>query len=304
MMRTAPSRRGLTLLELLLVVFILSAIALTAVTLTDQADEQFRYEDTKTRLVLLREATIGRPADGTAGFVADCGRLPDSLAELLEIGTLAPFAYDPPVGLSAGWRGPYLPVLPDGDGTRSFPDGWGNDWLAFAADRNAGTLSVTSAGSDGLPGGTDYAADYPPSGFLVTTYDHEVDLRPWQVRVVFQNPSGSPVDPGTVRLRLHYPRDGTFAWPVVWPPTEAERDALPWLSEEKAVGTVGPGGTASVVFRFETGAPKRVPWGERSLVVVDDSTGARIPGDGPRLVRLLPRAALPALDDMAWVLPR
>ena len=58
-------RLGFTLLELLLVVFILSLIALSAVAIADRADEQLRYDDTNQHLQLIRRATIGDP-------LADC----------------------------------------------------------------------------------------------------------------------------------------------------------------------------------------------------------------------------------------
>ena len=81
-------RSGFTLVELLVVVFILSTLALTGLALTETADSQLRFEDTQARLRALKRAVIGdtEPVfDGRrllSGFVVDNGLLPDSLQTL------------------------------------------------------------------------------------------------------------------------------------------------------------------------------------------------------------------------------
>ena len=81
-------RSGFTLVELFVVVFILSTLALTGLALTETADSQLRFEDTQARLRALKRAVIGdtEPVfDGRrllSGFVVDNGLLPDSLQTL------------------------------------------------------------------------------------------------------------------------------------------------------------------------------------------------------------------------------
>lgn len=82
-------RRGLTLLELLLVVFILALVAASAVAIADRADEQFRYEETRSRLKQIRTAVVGENEPvyngrkHLTGFVADMGSLPQNMMELV-----------------------------------------------------------------------------------------------------------------------------------------------------------------------------------------------------------------------------
>lgn len=93
------TRHGLTLLEMLLVVFILAAVALSAVSLVDRADEQLRYEETQQRLTAVEQAVVGVPTPSyqgqrlLTGFVADLGHLPDDLKSFINPGPtqFAPF---------------------------------------------------------------------------------------------------------------------------------------------------------------------------------------------------------------------
>ncbi len=118
------SRRGLTLLEMLLVVFILSAVALGAVSLTDKVDSQGRFDDTSRRLNLLRDAIVG-PRQFTSagqrinsGFVNDLGTLPASVSRLTltlsdsqttipRFQAHAPLFFDPTVDAPGTAYGPY-----------------------------------------------------------------------------------------------------------------------------------------------------------------------------------------------------
>ncbi|MEE2676695.1 MAG: type II secretion system protein [Planctomycetota bacterium] len=78
---------GFTLLELLLVVFIMSVLAFSAVSLTDVMDssqDQYRYERAKNQAVELKKAIIDRveTQQVVRGFVADVGALPANMTEL------------------------------------------------------------------------------------------------------------------------------------------------------------------------------------------------------------------------------
>lgn len=303
-----PTRRreGLTLLELLLVVFILSIVAFSAVSLTHSLDEQSRYEDTKTRLENIRKAVIGRPSQSMNGqpvidgFVADVGRLPNTLQELLEPGALPPWHYEPTTGLWAGWRGPYLPAKQESNGMLAYRDGWGNagpaphhGWKTFAILPQSGSLVVESFGADGTPGGADYAADYPPSNTLVEPHDYLVNLKGWSVTVEFVNSSDQDWPPAdeVVRLRVYYPQDGDFAWMAAWPASDIERDATAYLSQKATLtaGEVKKGAKVEKVFLFGFEADKFIPWGIRSLAVVRDATGEPLESAGPPGGEALPR---------------
>lgn len=140
-------RAGFTLVEVLLVLLLLSSLALVTVLFVDNADDQVRFEQTRSRLEQIRRAIVGdtsRTLNGEpviSGFVADMGRLPENLSELIE----APqgsewkaldFDKDVLSGVTGmlygGWRGPYLDGIQESDvagvsGVRAtLRDGWGN----------------------------------------------------------------------------------------------------------------------------------------------------------------------------------
>jgi prepilin-type N-terminal cleavage/methylation domain-containing protein len=179
---------GLTLLELLLVVFILSVISFGAVSLIDSSDSQWRFEETKSRLARIRVAVVGEGEPVYAGqrrlsgFVADVGDLPTDAADLtgpLAAGDTAYQSQTPELedgyqlsahALFKGRRPPYLvleastdpsnPRYRDGWGTKSTANdallhGWG--WTVASE-----TLTVVSLGADGqtgAPAGGAYDAD-------------------------------------------------------------------------------------------------------------------------------------------------
>lgn len=157
----AGTRSGLTLVELLLVLFILSILAGVALTTSDGILDQSRYEATQNTIGSFRQAVLGpevfNPSSTEGpGFVADMGRLPiavdpvddgldgQTAAELWEVDALDTPSTDPLFGLKraeegnmqsdqqalededifvgTGWRGPYL-RLPPGDST--WRDGFG-----------------------------------------------------------------------------------------------------------------------------------------------------------------------------------
>lgn len=297
------SQRGLTLLEMVVVIFILSAIALMTVSFTGNADDQFRFEETRRRLDQIRGGVVGRP-DQTVnggpvigGFAADVGRLPNNLKELIE-NTAAPplpvWAFDAATGLWAGWHGPYLPAMAEQKGgLKAFRDGWGNigtptdppdyGWNV-TVDAASGSLTVVSPGSDGASGGADYAADYPPAGSapLASRDDHQVNLKGWSVTVKFFNPGDGtgPLLPATaanLRARFYYPVNGAVA----------STDSL-----AATLSPVADGSSAMVTFQFDPAADHWVPWGVRVLGVVTGA-GANFPNPDPNQkhpVALVPRA--------------
>src|SRR5262249_50033275 len=96
------ARRGMTLVELLVVLTILAILAAAAMTATEVFVDQGRYDANARTLTSIREAVVGpdnaRQTDGTvlvSGFVADMGRLP------VAVGT------DPTTALAELWANPY-----------------------------------------------------------------------------------------------------------------------------------------------------------------------------------------------------
>jgi len=96
------ARRGFTLLEMLVVVLILVAVAGMVITMTGDVGEQARRETTLASLARIREAV--------AKYYADVASMPQSVADLLRRRTnpLPGVPELPPGGTGPGWRGPYL----------------------------------------------------------------------------------------------------------------------------------------------------------------------------------------------------
>jgi len=207
MIGATPLRpRAFTLVELLLVVFILAALAATAASLGTEVDQQSRYDDTNARRETIRLAILGDPArtangqSVVGGFVADMGRLPRNLRELIEPPLDPALSWRPyapaeslpgardslgaaPRGATqgAGWRGPYLRAdLERDEAGLEFPtyrDGWklssgaGDPdfgWGLLLSSGPAGeALSLHSLGADNAPdlaplgGEFSYAWDHP-----------------------------------------------------------------------------------------------------------------------------------------------
>lgn len=330
------NQTGFTLLELLIVVFILSAIAFSTVSFTTTADDQFRFEDTKTRLNQLRQAVIGQPTQmlngepAVSGFVADVGRLPDTIQELLEndcATEISCWALDANLNLWAGWNGPYLPVLPEqSTGERAFRDGWGNagaagnyGWGAFTIDQDAGTVIAQSLGSDGAPNPSvvadydaqdSYQRDFPPTSDpsndptappdpIIIQNDHQLDMR--TILVTLANPGDGlgaslPASATDLRLRVYYPIDGNFDTTNTWPATDPERDNADYISDIQSLsaGEVPDGSSVQRTFSLPNDAPL-VPWGVRALEIVENNATADIfPSTGVRRsVTLVPHTPPP-----------
>ncbi len=143
---------GFTLLEMVLVLFLLGLMASTTLMLSEGVEDQAKYDETKRRMEIIRKAIVGDPTrtvNGSpeiSGFVADMGRLPRCVSELLTLGnakipntdpktyespcddtiTITAWNIDTKTGLGSGWRGPYIQVLPERNGDLRFRDGYLN----------------------------------------------------------------------------------------------------------------------------------------------------------------------------------
>jgi prepilin-type N-terminal cleavage/methylation domain-containing protein len=181
--RLIGRRNGFTLLELLLVVTVLSAVAWMSLGVVNNNSDQVRFEDTRNRLQAIRRAIIGdasRTINGqpeVRGYVADMGRLPNNLQELTTQGSQPDYAQDATTGLWRGWNGPYLP--PGFGSAGRYLDGWGNNdgsnnygWVYPGDITTITDLVVQSLGRDGVAGGADYDADYPAAASLLTENEY------------------------------------------------------------------------------------------------------------------------------------
>ncbi len=248
---TAPSgASGLTLVEVLVVMFILALLAQTAVLATEGLAAQTMRDVTERSLSDMEVALLGHDgrvdAQGRAavtGFVADVGRLPRArigtepaaaLRELWERRDAEPVPPseriptlrigsppgDSEVQLACGWRGPYLRL---GFG-RSVPlDGWGRRFELWTE------LGVAVAEGDLVAGMESFGADGSddPPGVVSPGYDADLGLTVERevaplvqarhlgtVRVQVRNLAAAQ---RTFLVRLYGPRDGvpaTLAQPL------------------------------------------------------------------------------------------
>jgi len=232
---------GFTLMELLVVVALLSALALAGFSVVAEDQGQVRYNDTRARMERLRLAILGPigPAwDGDwrlFGHVADNGRLPASVAELLsspaghavqaavdpifdprpdalcaQDGSESPLSWTAAQRLLKGHRGDYLGGAAvngeyrDGFANRGATDDASNfGWVLVAA---GGGLTLSSLGGDGVTGGS---AVYDSDQILIIgTHDWQVDLNGWQVTVVNRTGADRSVADPPLRASLLWFRNG------------------------------------------------------------------------------------------------
>jgi prepilin-type N-terminal cleavage/methylation domain-containing protein len=228
-------KQGLTLLELVIVLFILAALTGVAVRSLGPVADQARYERSQQLMIEIEQAYQLRSIEAGgpvyySGFIADMGRLPISrpgddpstqASELWELGNLPTFAihddfYDPDtqngqaIPVAAGWKGPYLLLPPGSTGLR---DGFGNPLVP----RNSGNLRAVvddpiegfvSPGSNGEMNSTDvnYERDLNLPGGLWNSARYEGTV---PFRVIDTAGLDPVLMPGeTLRVRLYGPTNG------------------------------------------------------------------------------------------------
>ena len=195
--KSAKSALGFSLLELLVVISLLGIVAMAATTLIIDSGEEKRKDATEKQWDAIRKAIVGdstlslNGSPNLSGYVADMGRLPSNIKELISQGVQPNWAeinIDPSgtaVGLSgtlhAGWRGPYLYTA----GSAEFRDGWRNEdanaaedavnfgWNVILADDtgtqvftgvSATSIAVQSLADGNQVGGAEYGVDFPQAG--------------------------------------------------------------------------------------------------------------------------------------------
>ncbi len=292
------NENGFTLLELLIVVFILSALAFSTISLTNNADEQFRYEDTRTRLQNIRRAIVGSLEAALSGqklmsgYIVDNGGLPANIKALV----VAPAGFDafggkeplfdknpdaagfdngggktdldePNETLFKGHRGDYLTV-PPGDGT--YRDGWGNVHATAATDAlnfgwaitaSATSYTTTSIGSDGVAGGA--AGFEKDMADTVGQEDWTQDVTGWQVKVT--NSSGGTENNMRVSLLVYVNDAGTKRW------KRLTTDRVSSLTDGSSFNFTFEGAAGEL-----PGISPVIPIGQH-LIIIDDDGGDHDP---------------------------
>jgi prepilin-type N-terminal cleavage/methylation domain-containing protein len=160
--------QGFTLLEVMVALLVMAITTTVVLKSASGLQDQVRYETTVERVDFIKKAILdihtvnGNPV--ISGFVADLGRLPNHLRELLEIGLNRPWAtgrcldsanqllsddnredcqnhstanrwIENPAGMGIGWHGPYLHSAQNPGRSDAFTDGWGKSgflWTQYS----------------------------------------------------------------------------------------------------------------------------------------------------------------------------
>ena len=233
--RAPVMARGLTLIELIVVLIILSVISTIALRTTDGVVARSRLEATDRTLNEVARACLSvdrsSGVESVSGFVADIGRLPVAADGSVDLDQLwselafeedlgGAFAFQPrtalapdaDIALPSGWRGPYVQL---DIGETRLVDGWGNQILAVAADdlaidgiAFAEPVSLVAPGSNGpdignfTNGRVVEDLVYDPDRFFVL--DPFVDLA---ISVFIEDENGDRVPAGDadVTVKVFFP---------------------------------------------------------------------------------------------------
>lgn len=206
MLRRDNVERGVTLLELLVVLMILSLILTAAVKTWDVTLQRGRIEQTNRKLEQLASVIVGNPDYVVAGrradfgYVGDMGELPLTLTDLVVRPTRAD---------TNTWNGPYIRSTFDESPSGFQTDGWGDSIVYGRAVYGLDSLFVRSYGGAGLVDRSKWTTrqfGYRWTDLLQDTVDgHVVDVQgdaPDSTLFV------TGTAQGIVRVYLEYPRDG------------------------------------------------------------------------------------------------
>ncbi|MBI2089603.1 MAG: prepilin-type N-terminal cleavage/methylation domain-containing protein [Deltaproteobacteria bacterium] len=157
------SRKGFTLVEVIVILVVLSILAAVAVPVAFRIFQVTAEDTTREEMDNIKKAMIGNPQKlqssfrSDFGFLGDIGCMPATLDQLLSAGGLpTPYTFDTTKQAGAGWKGPYITGTPGEDFTT---DQWGN---AYTYTVTGGpcppasmTATLTSNGPNGAAGGGD-----------------------------------------------------------------------------------------------------------------------------------------------------
>lgn len=352
MTKLNKNHAGFSLIELLVVITLMGLLAATAAafvnTLSEQERNDIPYDLTKLRQNQIRHAIIGdttrtlNDEPMLSGYVADMGRLPANINELITLGTQPPYTeiplydaisgYTPITGvpevLAAGWRGPYLMSAPEG-AFRTFRDGWATQsnpvspsnfgWLvrlipetpACTTVPNSCTeIAIQSLGADGLPGGADFNADYPDpaASVLVSANEWQLVTPNIQFNITFNKP---PLANQTaLELRIYYFKDDADNTTLPEDLIVVERSDIPFdLPTTPPIMLVSTSITLDIT-PLPMGKYAALVWctldesGNPTNVIYDgDCDATPTPAVKPYYFSLLPNMALPPTVKIHWNIP-
>lgn len=221
------ANKGFTLLELVLVLFILAILTTTGLSFIENEDGQLRYNQSLEKLDLIADAVLReREHQGStfySGFVSDNGLIPpqtdlepltDNDASWSDSGgntwigfaEITPHYYNPvstgeqilddtsnpEFNLYKGFRGPYL--LQGLDANNEFRDGWGNNFVVASASN----IFSYAFDRDNASIPTDF------NGTDVTQAITEPDwtIAPTALNITIENNTGATVTANTYELAV------------------------------------------------------------------------------------------------------
>lgn len=215
MHRKISRQSGLTLLELVVTLLVLTILTTVAIRSVSGIQEQARFERSKRLLEQFRTAVLGDGdwSSGVFGYAFDLATLPENLHQLLENSTvwnpaLAAVSYRPTpsatpetVALGYGWRRPYLVTTSHPDDPDALRDGFGGALGTSTDAQNYGWIYALDNTSATI---TSYGADHTlgPSGYCGQDVDYEEDC---SLRIFRQDYRFSP---SSVTISLTPPSGG------------------------------------------------------------------------------------------------
>ena len=199
------SRRGFTLVEVIVILAVLAILAAMAVPVALRIFERTAEDTTREEMDNIKKALLGdlrklqTSFRNDFGYLGDIGCLPSTalggLDRLLTQGTLPAWSFDTTKQTGAGWKGPYITGTPGEDFKK---DQLGNDYTYTpVAGTCPLTATITSNGPDGLPSTAD--------DITVTIVANDTTAT---IRGTVKNTSGTGL--AGVPVELYFPSNGTL----------------------------------------------------------------------------------------------
>ncbi|MEW6456997.1 MAG: prepilin-type N-terminal cleavage/methylation domain-containing protein [Acidobacteriota bacterium] len=159
------NQKGLTLIEMIIVIAIIALLAGLFTPLIFRNIDQKRFDTTREKMKMIKQAIVGDPTHilyrqrTSFGYIGDMGILPNALTDLIVQGTQPNYQQDGTSGLWWGWKGPYLETTQTTiSGNTKYValiDAWGND-IQYTKNLSGNpVVTLQSYGPDGASGGGD-----------------------------------------------------------------------------------------------------------------------------------------------------
>jgi len=339
---------GFTLLEMILVLFLVSLMASATLMLTEGVEDQAKYDDTKRRMEIMRKAIVGDPTRTVnggpeiSGFVADMGRLPLCVAELLTPGSASGASFQSPcngseitawdidtnTGIWFGWHGPYIQVLPERNDELHFRDGYGNTgtdasdvggtnldasstaddehdsgWSWLLSDSSDASNAIIQIQSYGFDGTEKY-----PQGVTVNAVRHLINQRDHLINM--DNWSGQILFSNSASTALPT-SNATLKLRLHYPDGSGSINSIDSDNFSIDVSNAVPANDSRYSEQITFSGTEFVPWGVRSVEVLCDSDNSVFDGTCPsgvaspdtfRTLTLLPYSQVSTFN-FIWDIP-